>query len=144
MLTTPVKTHVHRFGFFGADWAFAQSFNKFIITPDRGTRLGTSNIGEHRPEYDKGLNVGKQGSEFSFAGRGHNNRYDSGHAVERGVEEVGSVVSEGNLSSSFGAGVGERKAGGARVALEEHVGGAHGTTVLSLSCACTPPRTVHM
>jgi hypothetical protein len=33
---------------------------------------------------------------------------------------------------SFGAGVGEREAGGVRVALEEHVGGADGTAVVGV------------
>jgi hypothetical protein len=50
--------------------------------------------------------------------------------VERGFEEVGCVVSEGDASSSFGAGVGGRKAGGVGVALEEHVGWACGAVVV--------------
>jgi hypothetical protein len=52
--------------------------------------------------------------------------------VERGVEEVGGMVAEGNVSPSFGAGVGEREAGGVRVALEEHVGGADGAVVVGV------------
>jgi hypothetical protein len=78
------------------------------------------------------LHVGKQGSEFSFAGRGDNDGDDGGRAVERGAEEVGSVIAEGNVSPSFGAGVGEREVGGARVALEEHVGGADGAAVVGV------------
>ena len=50
--------------------------------------------------------------------------------MERGVQEVGSVVAECNASSSFGAGVRERKVGGVRVALEEHVGGSDGAAVV--------------
>jgi hypothetical protein len=78
------------------------------------------------------LHVGKQGSEFRLAGRGDNDGDDGGHAVERGVEEVGGVIAEGDASPSFGARVGEREVGGVRVALEEHVGGADGTAVVGV------------
>ena len=52
------------------------------------------------------MHVGEQGSELSFAGRGDNDGDDGGHAVERGVEEVGGVIAEGDVAPSFGAGVG--------------------------------------
>jgi hypothetical protein len=40
------------------------------------------------------------------------------------------MVTKGDVSPSFGAGVGERQVGGTRVALEEHVGGADGAAVV--------------
>ena len=42
------------------------------------------------------------------------------------------MVAEGNIASSFGAGVRERKVGGVRVALEEHVGGSDGAAVVGV------------
>ena len=78
------------------------------------------------------MHVGEQGSQLGFAGRGDNDGDDGGHAVERGVEKIGGVIAEGNVASSFGAGVGEREVGGVRVALEEHVGGTDGTAVVGV------------
>ena len=43
---------------------------------------------------------------------------------------MGGVVSKGVETSSFGAGVGERKIGGVGMNLEEHGGGANDTAVV--------------
>ncbi len=43
---------------------------------------------------------------------------------------MGGVVSKGVETSSFGAGVGERKIGGVGMNLEEHGGGANNTAVV--------------
>ena len=76
------------------------------------------------------MHVGEQGSQLGFAGRGDNDGDDGGHAVERGVEKIGGVIAEGNVASSFGAGVGERKIGGVGMDLKEHGGGANNTAVV--------------
>ena len=67
--------------------------------------MGTSQVGEDRAEHSTDLHVGEESSEFSFSSGGDNDRNDGGCTVERGVEEGGGVVAEGDVASSFGAGV---------------------------------------
>jgi len=52
------------------------------------------------------LHVGEESCELRFASRGNNDRNDGGHAVEGGVEEVGVVITEGDIAPGFGTRVG--------------------------------------
>ena len=106
MLTTPVKTHIHRFTLLRSDCTLTHSFHKLVITPYRGTWLGIADVGQYGAEYNADLHVGEESCELSFASRGDNDRDDGGHAVEGGVEEVGVVVTEGDVAPGFGTRVG--------------------------------------
>ena len=69
--------------------------------------MGIANVGQCGAEYNADLHVGEESCELRFASRGDNDRNDGGHAVKGGVEEVGVVITEGDIAPGFGTRVGE-------------------------------------
>ena len=69
--------------------------------------MGITKVCQHGAEHNTDLHVGEESCELRFASRGDNDRNDGGHAVKGGVEEVGVVITEGDIAPGFGTRVGE-------------------------------------
>jgi hypothetical protein len=123
-VTDPVKSHIHRLGFFGAHSCMGKANSTLIITEDGCGGLGITNILEGSAEETRGLGVAKGGGEFGFSGGGNDYRNTGGEDFNGSVGEGGGMITKGMVSSSFGAGFGKAEVRGIRLTLEKHGGGA--------------------
>ena len=121
-MTEPGEAHVHRLGPFGFDSAVGQADGTFVITKNRGRRLGIANITSSRAVETGGTCIAASGTEFRVSCRRNSDGNAGGVNVNRGVDGVGVMVSKCVMASRFGAGSGEGKVGGIGLGLQEHVG----------------------
>ena len=63
--------------------------------------MGITKVCQYGAEYNTDLHVGEESCELRFASRGDNDRNDGGHAVKGGVEEIGVVITEGDIAPAL-------------------------------------------